>query len=104
MSIDLVDQGVDPDVVNEAWENPTLYSALATVVTFPAFFLVPIIAGIAIVVTRVAPAWAAIALIGFGPTLMAAQGFYAAIQVTYPLAWVFMLIAVAGVLRSDRSA
>jgi len=104
MSIDLVDQGVDPGVVNEAWENPTLYSSLATVATFPAFFLVPIIAGIAIFVSKVAPAWAAVALFCFGPTLMAAQGFYAAIEVTYPLAWVLMLIAVVGVLRADHDA
>lgn len=103
MSIDLVDHGVDPNLVNEVWENPTLYSALATLVTFPAFFLVPFVAGVAILATKVAPAWTAIALFCFGPMLMAAQGFYAAIEVTYPLAWFFMLVAVVGVLRSDHS-
>ena len=72
-------------------------------VTWPAFFLAPIIAGIAILKTKVAPAWAGVALLCFGPTLMAAQGFYAAIEVTYPLAWVFMLAAVLGILRSDRA-
>jgi len=102
LSIDLVDRGVDPELVNEAWENPTLYSSLATVATFPAFFLVPFIAGIAILATKVAPAWTAIALLCFGPTLMAAQGFYAATQITYPLAWAFMLAAVVGVLRADH--
>jgi hypothetical protein len=103
MSIDLVDHGVDPNLVNEVWENPTLYSALAMLVTWPAFFVVPFIAGVAILATRVAPAWTAIALFCFGPTLMAAQGFYAAIEITYPLAWIFMLTAVAGVLRSDHA-
>lgn len=103
MSIDLVDHGVDPNLVNEVWENPTLYSALAMLVTWPAFFLVPFVAGVAILATKVAPAWTAIALFCFGPTLMAAQGFYAAIEVTYPLAWVFMLVAVVGVMRGDRA-
>ncbi len=103
MSIDLVDQGVDPDLVNEVWENPTLYSALAMLVTWPAFFVVPFVAGVAILATKVAPAWTAIALFCFGPTLMAAQGFYAAIEVTYPLAWLLMLAAVVGILRSDSA-
>ena len=103
MSIDLVDHGVDPNLVNEVWENPTLYSALAILVTFPAFFITPIIAGIAVVRTKVAPAWTGVALLCFGPTLMAAQGFYAAIEITYPLAWIFMLSAVVGVLRADSA-
>lgn len=65
MSIDLIDRGVDATVVYEVWENPTLFSALATLATLPAFFLTPIIAAIAILKTRVAPAWTGIALLGF---------------------------------------
>ena len=104
MSIDLIDRGVDATVVNEVWENPTLFSALATLATFPAFFLTPIIAAIAILKTKAAPAWTGIALLGFPPMLMAAQGAYAAIRVTYPLAWALMLLAIVGVLRADRPA
>ena len=103
MSIDLVDQGIDPTLINQAWENPTLFSAMATVVTFPAFFVTPIIAGVAVLKTKAAPAWVAVALIGFGPTLMAAQGFYAATEVTYPLAWALMLAATLGVRGAERT-
>lgn len=103
VSIGMVDQGVDAGVVYDAWENPTLFASLSFVVTWPAFFLAPIIAGIAILTTKVAPAWAAVALLCFGPTLMAAQGFYAATELTYPLAWVFMLAAVVGIQRADRA-
>ena len=102
MSIDLIDRGVDAVVVYEAWENPTLFSALATVATLPAFFLTPIIAAIAILKTKVAPAWTGIALLAFPAVFMAAQGAYAAIRVTYPLAWALMLLAVAGVLHAER--
>jgi len=103
MSIDLVDRGADATIVYEAWENPSLFSALATVATLPAFFLTPIIAAIAILKTKVAPVWAGIALLCFAPMFMAAQGAYAAIRVTYPLAWALMLVAIVGVMRAERT-
>jgi len=104
MSIDLIDRGVDATVVYEAWETPTLFSALSTLATLPAFFLTPIIAAIAILKTKVAPAWTGIALLAFPAVFMAAQGAYAAIRVTYPLAWALMLVAVVGVISADRPA
>ncbi|NND75089.1 MAG: hypothetical protein HKN44_08790 [Ilumatobacter sp.] len=103
MSIDLVDQGVNPFVVNEVWDNPTLFSALATLVTLPPFFLAPIVAGVAILRTRTAPMWSGIALLGFVPTFIAAQAVGVAIRVTYPAAWGLMLVAVVGVLRAHRN-
>lgn len=101
-SVDLVEMGVDPVTVSEAWDAPTVWSALSLLLIFQ-LFLVPIIAGVAVLRTGVAPRWAGVALLVFVPVFIAAQAAGAAIQVTWPLAWVVLTGGVYGVTRSGES-
>lgn len=104
MSVDLVGQGADPDLVLAAWENPTLYSALTTAVVLPFFFLAPVIAGVAVLRSRAAPAWAGLAVIAFVPAFIAAQAAYLAFPVTYPAAAGLLLLGVIGIVRADAAS
>jgi hypothetical protein len=103
MSIDLVEYGFDPNEVNEVWDNPSLFSALTLPIVFTVF-LVAIVAGIAVLTTKVAPTWAGAALIAFVPIFVMAQAGYVAIRVTYPIANALLLAGVAGVVTATRPA
>lgn len=101
-SADLVELGVDPTVIHEAWDVPNVYSALSVPLVF-LLFLVSIIAGVAILKTGVAPRWSGAALIAFVPAFVAAQGASVAIRVTYPLAAAILLIGVVGATRGPAA-
>lgn len=101
MSIDLVEFGFDPDEVDEVWDNPSLFSALTLPIVF-CVFLVAIVAGIAVLTTKVSPAWTGIALIASVPVFIMAQAGYVAIRVTYPIATALLLGGVAGVVTATR--
>lgn len=101
MSIDLVEQGYDPADIEEVWNNPSLFSALAVPVTFMAF-VVPLIAGVAILRTAVAPKWSGWAMIAFVPLFITAQAGYVAIRVTYLGATALLLAGVVGTIASGQ--
>lgn len=101
LSIDLVDYGYDPNEIDDVWDNPSLFSALAIPLAFMVF-LVAIVAGVAVLKTRTAPAWAGVALIAFVPIFILAQAGYVAIRVTYPVATVLLLAGVVGVVAAAR--
>jgi len=102
-SADLVLNDFDANAINDAWEgDATVYSLLVFVCMTTMNFVVALVAGIAVLRTRVAPLWAGVALIAFVPTFMAAQGAYVAIEVLYPLAIAFLLVGVTGVVGADR--
>ena len=102
MSIDLVDFGYDPNEINEVWDNPSPYTAVSIVIVFTVF-LVALIAGIAIIRTRVAPVWAGAAIIAWVPVFITAQAGYQWIEVTYPLANLLFLVGVAGTVQASRT-
>ncbi len=103
MSIDLVDYGYAADEIDEVWDNPSLFTALTLPIAFTVF-LVALVAGIAVLTTKVAPAWAGAALIAYIPIFVLAQAGYVAIRVTYPLANALLLAGVVGtVAATSRS-
>lgn len=102
LSVDLVEKGADPTFVNDTWDAPTVWSGLSVILIFT-LFLVPLIAGVAILKTGTVPRWTGVAFIAFVPVFIAAQAAYAAMEVTWPLAWVVLLAAVFGVTRADSA-
>lgn len=99
-SADLVELGVDPSIVSDAWDVPTAWSALSLLLIFQ-LFLVSIIAGVAILKTATVPRWTGVAFIAFVPVFVAAQAVNAAIEITYPAAWIILFAAVFGATRAD---
>lgn len=98
---DLVDGGFDADALNEVGESGgTVFTALVLPLMFLGL-LVPIIAGVAIVRTRVAPVWSGLALVAFSLVFVTAQAAYVFIEVTYPIACLLLVAGVAGATRAN---
>lgn len=98
---DLVDAGFDADAINEVGESGgTVFTALVLPVMFLGL-LVPLIAGIAILRTRVAPVWSGLALVAFAPVFVTAQAAYVLIEVIYPIACLLLVAGVAGATRGS---
>lgn len=103
LSADLVNAGFEPGALSEVYETGgTVFSALVLLLMVWGV-VVPAIAGIAILRTHVAPRWAGAALVAFPPVFVAAQGAYLAIEVTYLVACVLLLVGVAGATRGQGS-
>lgn len=104
-SADLVLNDVSATIVNATWESDdaSVWSLLAFVVMTAMSFVVAIIAGIAVLKTRVASRWFGIAFLLFPPVFMTAQAAYVAIEITYPLACALLLAAVAGTVHASTS-
>ncbi len=102
-SADLVLNDVSATIINDTWESDeaSVWSLLTFGLMTLMNFVVALIAGIAVLKTRVAPRWAGIAFLLFPPVFITAQAAYAAIEVTYPLACVLLLAGVTGVVRSS---
>lgn len=105
-SADLVLNDVAATAINDTWESDeaSIFSLLIFVLMTAMLFVVAIVAGIAVLKTRVAPIWAGVAFVLFPPVFMTAQAAYVAIEVTYPLACALLLAAVVGTVHSSRSS
>lgn len=105
-STDLVLNDVSATVINNTWESDeaSIWGLLTFALMTAMVFVVALLAGIAILKTRVAPRWAGVAFILFPPVFMTAQAAYAAIEITYPLACALLLIAVAGTVHAPTPA
>jgi hypothetical protein len=78
------DEGLDPDAMNAAFEATHLWD-LAAVTNF-ANFAAWLVAGIAVLGTRVLPRWVGVSCIAGVVCVVLAQGAYVALEVLWPLA------------------
>jgi hypothetical protein len=105
-SADLVVNDVGATIINDTWESDeaSIWSLLTFVLMSTMVFLVSIVAGIAVLRTRVAPIWTGIAFLLFPPVFVTAQAAFVAIEVTYPLAGAVLLAAVAGTVHPSAKS
>lgn len=92
--------GIDPVAMNDVLVNGGSVWTALVLVPMSLSLVVPLVAGIAIIRTQVAPAWAGVAFVLFPAFVVLAQGAYVAIEVTWPIAAILLLVAVLGTLRS----
>ena len=94
------DEGLDPDTMNDAFETTHIWDVAA--VTNFANFAAWIVAGIAILTTRVLPRWAGVCCLGGVISVLLAQGAYVALEVLWPLGTALWLAATISVVQESR--
>jgi hypothetical protein len=92
------DEGLDPDAMNQAFEATHIWD-IAAVTNF-ASFAAWIVAGIAILRTRVVPGWVGACCIGGVVAVILAQAAYVALEVLWPLGTALWLAATFGAVRA----
>jgi hypothetical protein len=88
--------GLDPNLLNRAFESPSLWYAGFFVLN-AAQFLAWIIAGVSLLRSGAAPKWAAVSLILGVVSVVTAQGAYVALEVFWPLGCALWTIGAYGV-------
>lgn len=91
--------GIDTVAMNDVLVNGGSVWTALVLLPMSMSLIVPFVAGVAILRTRVAPAWAGLGFIAFAVLIVVSQGAYVALEVTYPLAALSLLAAVAGTLK-----
>lgn len=98
----LADLGVDPSLVNAALEaQTTLY--IPILLFNLGQFIAWIIVGTVVIRTNLAPKWAGIAVILGVPSIITAQAFYFHLEIFWPLANIFWVLGVWGLVKSYRN-
>jgi hypothetical protein len=92
------DEGLDADAMNDAFEATHVWD-LAAITNF-ANFAAWIVAGIAILRTRVLPRWVGACCVGGVAAVILAQGAYVALEVLWPLGTGLWFAAIIGVVRA----
>lgn len=87
-------EGLDPDAMNEAFEATHIWDVAA--ITNFANFAAWLVAGIAILTTRVLPRWVGVCCLGGVVSVLLAQGAYIALEVLWPLGTALWLAATVG--------
>jgi hypothetical protein len=95
------EEGLDPDAMNEAFETTHIWDVAA--ITNFANFAAWLVAGIAILTTRVLPRWAGVCCLGGVVSVLLAQGAYVALEVLWPLGTALWLAATVGAVLDWRS-
>ena len=95
------DAGIDPTLMNDAFEAGSVWIIPIAILNLGQF-LAWIIAGIAVIRTGIAPKWVGIALILGVPSLITAEAFYFMTDLFWPLANVFWLIGIWGLIKSKQ--
>lgn len=96
----LVDSGLEPNVINEAFESDATAIWLAPLFLYNlGQFVAWIIAGVAIMRKKIAPWWVGLALILGVPCLITGQAFYFKLEVFWPLANALWLLGVWGLYK-----
>ena len=97
-----IDEGFDPDAMNEAFEAVSAWD-LGFFVLNLGGFVAWIIAGVVILRTNVAPKWTGASMILGVLSVITAQALYVALELFWPLGTGLWLIGVWGLVRTSST-